>query len=336
MGIYAVAALLVVALATGAGGDRYLAHARWVRFNPRLGLIVWHATATAFVLSVVGTCALLAHDVFEHALMWALHADKTSLHMTYTGGRSVPRGWNVLAFIAVVFALMLGVALTRNSLMDRHRRGLIRSAARHGQREKPRAGHDRRPHTVVTIEHPAPAVFCVPGRTDLIVMTASARESLSEPERSAAIEHELAHLRRRHHRSVLVAESVSATCRRLGALRSYSSEVRRLVEMDADDEAVSRCGSKTVASALLTLSVLRRRATAAQGPLAGLAFEVEDAGSRIRRILQLASGRARTSRRTRTVRRLSVIGGYTVLTAAMLGPSSVILLPAATLVGSAH
>lgn len=51
-----------------------------------------------------------------------------------------------------------------------------------------------------------------------------------------------------------VAEAFVATAGRLGALSHYASEVRRLVELEVDDDAGRAHGRPTVASALLRLS----------------------------------------------------------------------------------
>lgn len=321
MSIYGVAALVCYALVTGYCVDRLLAGARWVSRHPSLALFAWHAAALAFVGSLTGAMLLVAHDVLEHALVWLLHADKFQLHLAYAGGRSIDGFWNgaIVLPIALIMSV-LGVSIVNGTLAERRRREfrvLPRTVARLGRSR------------VVVIEHDVPAAHCLPGRggRSLIVLTTAALANLTPTEVEAALEHEQAHLRRGHHRMVLLADSLAIIFAWTGALRSYPGQVRRLVELDADDVAVRRFGHRTVASALLAMC------TPPSDPglaIVDLSFSGSGTAVRIRRLLE-----DEIDERLRL--RIIVQAVLTwAISVALLLPPAVVLWPAALLVGSAH
>jgi len=112
-------------------------------------------------------------------------------------------------------------------------------------------------------------------------VTSGAIELLSEAELRAAVEHERAHLRYRHHRGVLWSSLITHVMGRLGMLRNYADQVRRLSEMVADDRAAVRFGPRRVAAALLALcTVAPSPSNSATMTMAG-----SRAAERIRRLL---------------------------------------------------
>lgn len=322
MSAYAVAALLCYALATGWGVDRLLARARWVSRHPRHALVVWHATALACLGAVSGVSLLLAHDVLEHGLLWLLHADKGELHLAYAGARSVDGLWNVAALLPIVVLLAVLAVVTTKAIADERRRRQFRWLPGSSRRFGAEAGV-----RVAVVDHAVPAAHCVPGRggRDLIVLTSAAIAQLSATEVQAALEHERAHLRLRHHRMILLADSLAAILAPVGALRSYPSQVRRLVELDADDVAVRRFGHRTVASALLAMCTPLPNPA---GDAPSLSFTGSAAAARVRRLLE-GDG----EHRPRALARVLLTWSIPV---ALLLPPAIVLWPAASLVGSAH
>src|SRR5439155_5501867 len=80
----------------------------------------------------------------------------------------------------------------------------------------------------------------------------------------------------------LLAETLTSLLAPIGLLRNYSAQTRRLIEMDADDQAAIRCGREALASALLTVG-------AAAGPAAPpLSLAGSSTAERIRRLLEPA------------------------------------------------
>lgn len=323
MSAAAAAVLLGYALATGWGVDRLLARARWVSRFPRHALLVWHASALACFGALTGVSLLLAHDVLEHGLLWLLHADKGELHLAYAGARSVDELWNVAALLPIVVLIAMLVVVTSGAVADERQRRQFRVLARVLRR----SGADAE-DGVLVVDHAVPAAHCLPGRggRGLIILTSAALARLTVTEVEAALEHERAHLRLRHHRTILVADSVAAIVARVGMLRSYPTQVRRLVELEADDVAATRFGRQTVASALLAMCT-PPSGRAAEVP--GLSFSGSAAAARVRRLLESDRG----ERRPRAVPRTLLTWA---LPLAVLLPPAVVLLPAASLVGSAH
>lgn len=323
MSVYAVAVLMCYALATGWGVDRLLARARWVSRHPRHALFVWHASALACLGALTGVSLLLAHDVLEHGLLWLLHADKGQLHLAYAGSRSVDGLWNVAALLPIVVLTSMLVVVTSKAISDercrRQFRLLPKTSGRFDSDSTVR---------VAVVDHAVPAAHCLPGRRGrgLIVLTSAALANLTPTEVEATLEHERAHLRLRHHRMILVADSAAAILALTGALRSYPSQVRRLAELDADDVAARRFGHQTVASALLTMC------TTPPSPaieVRGLSFSGSAAAVRIRRLLESDDSEHRFGEASHVLLTWSI-------PLALLLPPATVLWPAAFLVGSAH
>lgn len=322
MSAYAVAALLCYTMITGWVIDRLLARARWVSRHPRHAVLVWHASALACMGGMAGVALLLAHDVLEHSLLWLLHADKAELHLAYAGGRSVDELWNLTALLPMVLMISVVAMLTSKGISAERRRSQFRLLPRTSDRfGSGGAG-------VVVVDHAVPAAHCLPGRGrgGLIVLTSAAVAKLTAAEVEAALEHERAHLRLRHHHMILMADSIEAILSWSGALRSYSTQVRRLAELDADDAAAQRCGRRTVASALLAMCTSPPGPHSDQG---SLAFSGSAAAARIRRLLEVDQG----AHGVRLVVLTALTWSVPLL---MLVPPAVVLWPAVSLAGSAH
>lgn len=322
MSLYAAALLLAYAVATVWVADRHLSHARWVIRHPNLGLYAWHAVAMACLASVTGVCLLLAHDVLERPLMWALHADKTALHLLYAGDREVSGLWNGAVALPLTALAASAVVMLTRSLAARRQRALIAMLS-----GPPVMSDSSVQDDVVVLDHHVPSVHCLPGRRGrgMIVLTQATLQTLTADELAAALEHERGHLRLRHHRMVLTAESMGSAFRWLPGMSSYPSQVRRLVELAADDEASRRCGERTVASALLAMCCFHEA-----DPSPGLPFSGVEVAGRIQRLVE-RDGRDRGTRRPG--RHAPIKALFSLL---WLIPPAVVLLPAATLAGSAH
>jgi len=152
---------------------------------------------------------------------------------------------------------------------------------------------------VAVVDHAVPAAHCLPGHNGrgLIVLTSATLANLTTTEVGAAPEHERAHFYLHHHRMILIADSVATILAWTGALRSYPAQVRRIVEMEADDVAVRRFGTPTVASTLLAM---RTRPPRTACDARGLSFAGSAVTARIRRLIDSDGG----TRRLRTTFRV--------------------------------
>ena len=310
--------------------DPWLARGDRSRHTPQAWLWVRHATAAGTVLALAAGGLLLAHDVWEHAVSWALHAEKALVHAVYEAPRESPNYRNAAVLLLVILVAALAVVSAKAGLARRRRmrdHRLIIAGAR-GLLPVPIPGGCGRDETsgATVVPYAEPEVYCVPGRggREEIVVTSGAVQRLSRQQLDAALAHEEAHLHRRHHAMVLAAEVCSRALTWTGALRHHAAAVRMLVEQAADDEAARRHGRLVVASALLAMSSSSPVPPPATGlPLTGTG----DPSTRIRRLLS-----PRPAKTTRGGPLL--LAGLSALLAGL--PLLATVAPAVPLVGSVH
>ena len=313
---------LTYAACVGWFGDRLLARGCVRIGSPTAALWVWHGVALTVLTATASGLAIASHDVWEHSLSWLLHADKSRIHAAYAGPREVPTAWNLALVVLLAVVTTAGVAAFNN------RREMKRASASHGLLSASTLGArsegNRNLSKVVLLPESTPLIYCLPGRASAqrIVVTTGARELLSDDQLEAALEHERAHLARRHHLMILVAEVVAAALRWPRLLQRYPNAVRLLVELDADDHAARRHGARTVAIALLELSC--PHSSTSRG--SGLAMSGTGTTLRIRRLMD---PQCRTHR---AIAALLLTGSLGLATA----PTMVAAIPILSLVGSAH
>jgi len=111
---------------------------------------------------------------------------------------------------------------------------------------------DRSDVVVVTAERPA--AYCVAGRPHAIVITSGAVRSLDHRQLAAVLAHEDAHLRGRHHQTLMVLRAMATALPRLPLFPAAASAISRLLEMCADDVAARRCGTTPLVEGLMRLA----------------------------------------------------------------------------------
>lgn len=118
-----------------------------------------------------------------------------------------------------------------------------------------RAGSERRPamSDLLICPETRPAVFSVAAGWPRIIATSGAVDQLSDQQMAAAIAHEQAHLRGRHH-LLLKALDVARAALPCPLTTLAGPAVRELIEMRADDAAAAERGSAVVVEALLRLT----------------------------------------------------------------------------------
>lgn len=315
-------ALLGYAACLGWIGDRLLARAAYRARTPLAALWLWHGLAVAVVAILFIGLTMLAHDVWEHSLAWALHADKSRVHAAYAPPGELAWQWNVS--LVLVWAIGV-VALITTCRLTQRTRQTVALQLRLPDVEGPAQAIGSTDLTeVAVIRQSTPAIYCLPrGACERrIVVTTAACKLLNAEQLAAAIEHERAHLRRRHLLMVMVAEVTTTALRWTGLLRSYAHTVRLLVELDADDQAAARHGRRTVASALLEMS-----SPNAGDRSVGLAMVGSAAAFRIRRLLGAdRPTRSRIPAWTATAAAIALVGV----------PLAAAAQPIPRLIGSAH
>ena len=313
--------LLLYAGALGWIADPALARAAWLRRSPRVGLWMCHATSFGVFVALASSLALLAHDVTEHGLAWALHADKALLHAAYAEPGEIPRYWNASALLLLMGVASISILASQRLLRARRTSRVHRLAASSGL---PIVTADGVEHLVGVCDSEVPAIYCLAGgeKSQRIQVTTGALEALDERHLRAAIEHEQGHLTRQHHLMMMVAQVLGAALRWCGMLRHYPATVGELVELDADDFAANRHGARVVAAALLQIGT----AWPSAPPRHAASWTGGDPAARIRRLIAGEHGLSRT------------LAGLLMAVAAAMpaAPITALLTPALSVAGSAE
>lgn len=228
-------------------GPRLLSRAEWTHRAPRLGIVAWQSISTAVVAGVaLAGLALLSSEVplttdFDHLVMVCTQMLR--------GGPSLA---SALAAAAGAVLFTFVVARTGYRVI-----GSVAGAARHRARHRAvlmLAGSSQAGVDAVVLDCVEPALYCIPGRRERIVVTTGALALLDDDQLAAALAHERAHLRQRHDLVIAYALGLARAFARIQLFRDAVTETSRLVELLADDVAARATDRLTLADALLTLS----------------------------------------------------------------------------------
>lgn len=281
-----------------------LRRARWPQSAPRLGVLAWQALSGSLLLTLLlaGVALNVPTSGLGGSLAELLHACLLAFRAEYAHpGGVVIHVLSTAATVAV--AVRVGYLLT----VGLHR--AARSRALHLDRLRLASYREPRIDALI-VDHPAAAAYCLPGRARTVVLTGAAVAVLDEGE-LAAVVHERAHVRGRHHLVVAAAGAPARTLPFVPGLRTAQVEQARLLEMIADDDAARGRARVTVARALVHL---------AEGSVPSVALGAADVAAAVR--VQRMLGPAR---RVRTGRRLLIAVAIT-LTAAT--PALIVAAPA--------
>jgi Zn-dependent protease with chaperone function len=168
---------------------------------------------------------------------------------------------------------------------------------------------------VIVLEHDQAASYCLPGHGGRIVVTRKAIQLLTADQLGAVLAHERAHLRGRHHVLITLAAALRRAVPRVRLIAYTDREVRRLVELMADDAAARDHGPLAVATALAVLGA---------GHVPGGALGVVEGPGALARIARLAAPPAGMSR-GRTVLSGAVVAAA-VIVPVLLAAGSVAVL----------
>jgi Zn-dependent protease with chaperone function len=246
--VIAPAILLTYAVIVGSLGGRVLAKARWTQRSPRLGIWTWQALTASIVLATVLAGATLAVPTLpvSTSLAMLLDACQQAILEQYStpGGAALSSSGALLALTVVA---RLCYAMTAEGIATcRRRRQQHRSLILLADRHAPTAAH--------VLPHPAPAVYCLPGRPGIIVLTSFAVATLDDHQLRAVLAHERAHLRNRHHLILTAAAALRKAYPFVPAFTAAQTQLQHLVEMHADDAACKHYDRRVLATALVTLA----------------------------------------------------------------------------------
>lgn len=165
-----------------------------------------------------------------------------------------PIPWHQVDFgwvVGAVGVLLAGAAVTATAV---HAASLLRELAAAGRLHRV-PGADL-VGDLVTVDDTHPRAFAVgrmPGRPGTVVVTTGMLAALTEPEQEAVLAHERAHLRRRHHLSLIAAELAA---RANPLLAPVARATAAAVEREADEDAARSIGDRsTVARALARMGL---------------------------------------------------------------------------------
>lgn len=223
----------LIGLALAYPAARALGRAAWTYRAPRAAIFLWQSLAIAAILAVLGAGLSTA--------LWLVTAGTLAT-------------WKILIHCAVLtltatVALRIGwslVAVVRETRSRRHRhRNLLDLLAT----------SDGAVPGLRILEEETPVAFCLPDRVHArVIVSRGALDNLSAEQLDAVLEHERAHVRRRHD---LVLEGFLILHRAFPRMHGADSARRQsqiLIELLADDAALRRIGPTPLAQALVALA----------------------------------------------------------------------------------
>lgn len=264
-GFPGLATLTAYALVLSFLAPAILRRARWVIRAPRLAILLWQALSAAWLLSLGLIGLTLAGPLLEHLAWPAEHPVVSTADL-------------ISAIAGVALAILIvgraGYVLARELAWGRrerrsHANGLALAAE----------PSDRLDATI--LDHPAPAVYCVPGpdHRGVVVVSTGALQLLSDTELAAVIAHEHGHLHLHHHHVTAIAGALALAFPFAPLLVAARHEIELLAEMAADDHAQCDHDPHALATALLTLAK-------AHPPEYALGAAGHDVTSRLERMLR--------------------------------------------------
>jgi Zn-dependent protease with chaperone function len=254
-----------------------LARARWPRRDPLAALVCWQAIGLAGGLSIVG--ALLVHGLAP----WGHSLPEAWWHwVTRQSAQEPVRGdhWVAQTLAAVLALELLGVLVlsgVRTARTRRRHRGLLELVVRPG-------GTSSDAETLL-LDHPAPVAFCIPGVRPLLVLSSGMVEELDGAQVDAVVAHERAHLAEHHHLLLLPFVAWRAALPVLPAADRAHDAVRDLVEMRADDVALTALDGPDPRRTLAAAIVAVAGGAGGEVPAGALAVTGGAVAVRVRRLL---------------------------------------------------
>ena len=251
--------------------------------SPRLALAAW-LTAMVSVLA----CVMAALGLLARAAIAGWPAFARTVCESVSAGPCPAAVYRSAAYeLSLAAAALLG-GLVVILLGWRYGRCLRRASVRtraHAEAARitghPVEGRD----AAFVLDTTPPAVYCVPGRPPIIVLTTGALAVLDSQQLTAVLAHERAHLAGRHHLLLAVTRSLAAVAPFVPLFARGSGEMARLAEMRADDVAARRAGRRMLLTALIAMGA---GAATAPAPAAWLAATGGIIAIRIRRLAEPA------------------------------------------------
>lgn len=309
--------LLFAAALVGLTGPLYLRRTVSPRVRPGLALSGWVVSLLLVAGCAVAGAVLLA--VPQHAAVDSL------IGMARACVNSGEFVWETivrLTGITLVVGTLIHTLVVAARIRGRHAAhrdthlSLVRIIAQ----------PDPADRSLLWLPENTPVAYSMGGHRGGIVATTGVGE-LTAPAQTAVLAHERAHLRGRHHRLVLLAETLRRALPFVPLFRAASPAIRVLVELSADAAAVRHCGAAGVQAALYSTGK-------AMAPPPSLAMSRDAVELRLQ-WLQMAGGEATGAMRRATrygsavlasltpaLLSLGVVAGLVVALCTAFGPTA--------------
>jgi bla regulator protein blaR1 len=279
----------------------WLAQASWVTRSPRAAVAVWHCIGFSATLATIGTGLCVATERFHVGFVGGVGQLGQGLfggHPLQGLGLPDALGLTLAADVGVVLLSVVGVVIVRTVLARARHRRLLNLLAAPSQGS---AG-------TLTLDHPSPIAYCLPGIRPRIVISSGTLRLLDQAQLAAVIEHERGHAHERHGLVMLPITSLTEPFRWIPFARLAPRAVAGLLEMAADDHAARRHAPSSLAFALVALS------TSAAPPRCAFALASHCVTERVQRLIAPK----------RTSKRAAIAAGL-LCTLAVLAPLAVAL-----------
>lgn len=238
--------LVLITVVSGVALPRLLRSARWGIQRPTTAMALWTVAIVTTPLALVGLgVSLLSASPAGHAIVDLVHACVMALHgESLTGVAPEPLSLMGLALLVVVARVPVEVAA--EAVRGRRRGSHFRDDLR--LLDPVSLGG------LTVVVHSTPFAYSLPGRPPLIVVSSATLATLNTAELDAVVAHELGHLKGGHQHLLDYAYAAARALPFFPGLRRAQDELRRLLEMLADDHARRVESTSALQSALLRLS----------------------------------------------------------------------------------
>ena len=272
MNVVAPALLIAYAVVAGVWGHRLLGRWRSLDRSPVAAILVWQTLSVSALASIILAGAAVAIPTIpattDLADLFRSCAVALRDHYATPGGAVTSIAGAAAATVVMSRAVW---ALGWQLWVSHRQRCRQRTAAR-------LVGQSDGVSGSLVIESPEPAVYCVPGRRRIVVLTSAALSRLDATQTAAVLAHEDVHLRYRHHLVLSIAKGLQRAFPFVKLYSASSLELARLVEIHADDATVKRHDRCALAVALVNLAEAR-------SPLGGLGAGGTSTGQRVQRLV---------------------------------------------------
>jgi Zn-dependent protease with chaperone function len=263
----------------------------WLARAPRLGTWVLLASAWSVLtaLFLAGLTIALPGTALSSGLSSVMGACILRLRAAYVtpGGAAIAGAGLTLSLAIGARVVWACLQLARGRRAERQRQRLLVELC----------GRSSSDLGAVVVDHGEPAAYCLPGRARTVILTSATIDLLSPGQLDAVLAHENAHLDAGHHRLLAGAALAGRALPELPLLRELPRQVRRLIEMEADDLAAATHDPETLATAIVAVASAQLGRPPVSTFATALAAADSDTASRIKRLLLPAGALSHPRRR---------------------------------------